>query len=881
MALFDALIDDVAKRFGLRANAGALVREVAATATGAPGGLGGFLDTLKSAGLASQVSSWLGHADAPALNGPQLEKALDASVLGGIARRVGGPVGDPAIAYVLPKVVGLLTPGGAIPTHLPAAVTAFLNPQPLPPIVQREQVAPSRIAVIPDEAPAVRREQVAPSRMAVIRDDAPAVPDQKRWIWPWLWPALAALAVFAYFIAPHRTAVAPAPGVARVDDARIIANGKTGTDWLSNGLDYSATRFSPLDQITTANVGKLGLAWSYPLNSIRGVESTPIVVDGTMYVTAPWGIVHALNARTGEKLWTYDPESPRLEGYKLCCDIVNRGVAVYKGKVYVATPDARLIALDAATGKLLWKADASPDRARAYTLTGAPIVIKDKVFVGGGGGEYGVRGVVSAFDAETGKLAWRWFTIPGDPSKPSENEAMAKAAETWDPKFKYWENGGGGPVWNTFSADPELNLVYFGTGNAGPWGASIRNPSGKEKDNLYTASIVALDIDTGKYAWHYQPTPADTWDYDADQDLILTDLTIDGQKRPVLLHADKNGFFFVLDRKTGKFLSAKNFVNVTWASGYTPEGRPIEIAGARAVDKPNEAVPGPFGAHNWQSMAFSPKTGLAYIPAQNVPIMFGDDKSWTGQGSNLPGQPMSGIGWNTAVGLTADPTKGKPFGRLIAWDPVQQKAVWTAEYASPWNGGALATAGGLVFQGTADGRLVAYDAANGTKLWDAALGGGVVAAPMTYEIDGKQYVSIAVGWGGVFGQTQRATDHESAGIVYTFAIGGDAKYPDVARYKLGPLIQGVKYDPKNVPAGFALYISNCLFCHGVPGVDKGGNIPNLGYVDADQIENLDAAVVGKKFADHGMPNFEGKLQPEDIEKIKAFIQGTADAIRPK
>ena len=496
MALFDALIDDVAKRFGLRANAGALVREVAATATGAPGGLGGFLDTLKSAGLASQVSSWLGQADAPALNGPQLEKALDASVLGGIARRVGGPVGDPAIAYVLPKVVGLLTPGGAIPTHLPAAVTAFLNPQPLPPIVQREQVAPSRIAVIPDEAPAVRREQVAPSRMAVIRDDAPAVPDQKRWIWPWLWPALAALAVFAYFIAPHRTAVAPAPGVARVDDARIIANGKTGTDWLSNGLDYSATRFSPLDQITTANVGKLGLAWSYPLNSIRGVESTPIVVDGTMYVTAPWGIVHALNARTGEKLWTYDPESPRLEGYKLCCDIVNRGVAVYKGKVYVATPDARLIALDAATGKPLWKADASPDRARAYTLTGAPIVIKDKVFVGGGGGEYGVRGVVSAFDAETGKLAWRWFTIPGDPSKPAENEAMAKAAETWDPKFKYWENGGGGPVWNTFSADPELNLVYFGTGNAGPWGASIRNPSGKEKDNLYTASIVALDIDT-------------------------------------------------------------------------------------------------------------------------------------------------------------------------------------------------------------------------------------------------------------------------------------------------------------------------------------------------------------------------------------------------
>jgi quinohemoprotein ethanol dehydrogenase len=667
--------------------------------------------------------------------------------------------------------------------------------------------------------------------------------------------------------------------VANVDDARIVNNGKTGKEWLSNGLDYSANRFSPLDQITTDSIGKLGLVWSYPLNSVRGVEATPIVVDGTMYVTAPWGIVHAVNAKTGEKLWTYDPQAPREEGYKLCCDIVNRGVAVYKGKVYVGSPDSRLIALDAGSGKVLWSVDTSPDRARPYTLTGAPIVIKGKVFVGGGGGEYGVRGVVSAFDAESGKLAWRWYTVPGDPTKPPENDAIAKAAQTWDDKFKYWENGGGGTVWNTFSADPELNLVYFGTGNADPWASSIRNPA--TKDNLYTASVVALDIDTGKYAWHYQATPADTWDYDADQDLILTDLAIDGQKRAVLLHADKNGFFFALDRKTGQFLSAKNFVDVNWASGYTPEGRPIEIAGARGVDKPIEPVPGAFGGHNWQSMSFSPKTGLAYIPAQYVPFMFIDDKTWTEKDSNLPGQPMVGIGWNIGKALVGTPPKGKPFGRLIAWDPVQQKAAWTTEYVSPWNGGTLATAGDLVFQGTADGRLVAYDAAKGTKLWDAALGNGVVAAPMTYEIDGKQYISIAAGWGGVFGQTQRATDHESAGIVYTFAIGGDAKYPDVARYKLGPLIQGVKYDPKDAAAGAPLYFSNCLFCHGVPAVDKGGNIPNLAYVDAEAIDKLEAAVFGKQFADRGMPDFNGKLKPEDVEKIKAFIQGTADAVRPK
>ena len=669
---------------------------------------------------------------------------------------------------------------------------------------------------------------------------------------------------------------ANAADVANVDDARIIENAKTGKEWLSNGLGYSVNRFSPLDQINTANVGKLGLAWSYPLHSIRGVEATPIVVDGTMYVTAPWAIVYAINAKTGEKIWTFDSQSPHNEGYRLCCDVVNRGVAVYKGKVYVGTPDSRLIALDASTGKVLWTVDASPDHSRPYTITAAPLVAKGKVFIGGGGGEYGVRGVLSAFDAETGKLAWRWFTVPGDPSKPFENDAMAKAAATWDPAYPYWQNGGGGTVWNTLSADPDLNLLYFGTGNAGPWASSIRNPSAR--DNLYTSSVVALDINTGKYAWHYQGTPGDAWDYDADQDPILAELTIDGQKREVLLHAEKNGFFYVLDRKTGQFISAKNFVDVNWATGYSADGRPVEIPGARGTGKPIEAVPGPFGAHNWQSMSFSPKTGFAYIPAQNVPLSMGDDPNWT-QGSATVGQPMNAIGWN--LGKVLGAATGKPFGRLVAWDPVAQKAAWTQDYVSPWNGGTLATAGGLVFQGTADGRLVAYDAKSGDKLWDVPLGSGVVAAPMTYEIDGKQYVSIAVGWGGVFGQSQRATDHASPGTVYTFVTGGDAKFPEVARYKLGPLISGVKYDPKDVPMGAGLYVSNCLFCHGVPGVDKGGNIPNLGYVDADLIAKLDDAVFNKAFAEMGMPDFTGKLKSDDLEKIKAFIQGTADAVRPK
>ncbi len=686
--------------------------------------------------------------------------------------------------------------------------------------------------------------------------------------------------IMALGVIPLANLPARAAALANVDDARIVDNARTGKEWLSNGLDYSVSRFSPLDQITPQTVGKLGLAWSYSLDSKRGVETTPIVVDGVMYVTAPWSVVHAINAKTGEKLWTFDPKPPHDQGYKMCCDVVNRGVAVYKGKVYVESTDMRLVALDAATGNQLWSVDASPDRTRPYTSTGAPLVIKGKVIIGGGGGESGVRGVVSAFDAESGKLAWRWYTVPGDPSKPFEDDSQAKAAKTWDPASKYWENGGGGTVWNTFSADPKLNLVYFGTGNAGPWGASIRNPSGA-KDNLYTSSIVALDIDTGKYAWHFQETPADTWDYDADQDLILTSLAIGGQNRDVLLHAGKNGFFYVLDRKTGQFISARNFVDVNWASGYTADGKPIELAGGRGVNAPVEAVPGPFGAHNWQSMSFSPKTGLAYIPAQNVPITLMDDKGWKGQGSNVPGQPGNGIGWNLAEQVNAAPPKGKPFGRLVAWDPIQQKAAWSKDYVSPWNGGTLATAGGLLFQGTADGRIVAYDAASGQQLWEAPLGNGVVAAPMTYEIGGKQYVSIAVGWGGVFGQSARSTDTVIPGTVYTFTAGGTAKFPEVAKYPLGPLLTGVKYDPKDIPAGVALYVSNCVFCHGVPAVDKGGNIPNLGYSDTDKIANLDKVVFSKKLSALGMPDFTDKLKPEDLEKIKAFVQGTADAVRPK
>ncbi len=667
----------------------------------------------------------------------------------------------------------------------------------------------------------------------------------------------------------------------KVDGAAIEANEKATRNWPSYGLDYAETRFSRLKQIDSGNVGKLGLVWSYDLESNRGVEATPVVIDGVMYVTASWSIVHAIDVRTGKRLWVFDPKVDRLAGYKGCCDVVNRGVAVWKGRVYVASYDGRLIALDAATGNKVWEQDTIIDRKMSYTITGAPRVYKGKVIIGNGGAEYGVRGYITAYDAMSGEQKWRWFTVPGDPSKPYEDISMARAAQTWDRAGKWWEAGGGGTAWDTMAFDPELNLMYIGTGNGSPWSRSKRSPAGG--DNLYLASIVALDPDTGKYIWHYQETPGDEWDFTSTQPMILADIKIDGKPRRVILHAPKNGFFYVIDRTNGKLISAQNFVEVNWAKGYDKDGRPIETPIARVVDRPREIIPSPYGARNWHSMSFNPATGLAYMPVQNLPLNIIVNKDWklnAATATNL-GEPHSVLGWNVAQFLAPDPPKGKPFGRLVAWDPVAQKERWVVEHVSPWNGGTLSTAGNLVFQGTADARFVAYDARDGKKLWEVPTGTGVVAAPSTYEVDGKQYVSIAVGWGGVYGITSRASDRNGPGTVYTFAIGGTAKPPAFVEYRLNALLQGVPYDPKHVEAGGALYLSSCVFCHGVPGVDRGGNIPNLGYSAQATIANLDKFVFGGTLGAKGMPDFTGKLSPPDVEKIKAFIQGTADAVRPK
>lgn len=665
---------------------------------------------------------------------------------------------------------------------------------------------------------------------------------------------------------------------ARIDGAAIRANARTGADWPSYGLDHAETRFSRLEQIDATNVERLGLVWSYDLESTRGVEATPVVIDGVMYVTASWSIVHAVDARTGKRLWTFDPKVDRAYGYKGCCDVVNRGVAVHQGKVFVASYDGRLFGLDAATGAKVWEQDTIVDRKYSYTITGAPRVFKGKVIIGNGGADFGVRGYITAYDAATGTPQWRWFTVPGDPSKPFEDESMARAAKTWDPAGKWWEAGGGGTAWDSMTFDPELNLMYVGTGNGSPWARAKRSPAGG--DNLYLASIVALNPDTGKYVWHYQETPGDNWDFTSTQPMILADLTIAGKPRKVILHAPKNGFFFVIDRRTGEFISAQNFVDVNWASGYDANGRPIETEIARVVDRPREIIPSPYGARNWHPMSFNPTTGLAYMPVQGVPITLLDNKDWKFNAGS-PLEPHSNLGWNMGMFANAEPPKSAPFGRLVAWDPVAQKERWRVEHVGPWNGGTLTTAGNLVFQGTADGRFMAFDARDGRKLWETPTGTGVVAAPSTYLVDGRQYVSIAVGWGGVYGITARHTDRKGPGTVYTFALGGRAKAPAFVEYRLDALLQGVPYDKSHVDAGTALYVSNCVFCHGVPGVDRGGNVPNLGYSKAETIANLDKFIFSGPHTTNGMPDFSGKLQPADVERLKAFIQGTADAIRPK
>ena len=522
-----------------------------------------------------------------------------------------------------------------------------------------------------------------------------------------------------------------------VDGARIANADAEPHNWLTHGRTYSEQRYSPLKQINEANAAELGLAWYLDLDTNRGQQATPIVVDGMMYSTSAWSKVQAIDAATGELLWQYDPEVPKAWDVKTCCGVQNRGAAVWKGRVYVGTLDGRLIALEAATGDVVWQVQTT-DPDKPYSITGAPRIVKGKVIIGNGGAEFGVRGYVTAYDAETGGQVWRFYTVPGNPADGFENAAMEMAAKTWT--GEWWNYGGGGTAWDSFAFDPNLDLLYIGTGNGSPWPRAIRSPGGG--DNLFLASIVAVRPDTGEYVWHYQTVPGDTWDYTAVQHMILADLEIDGAMRKVIMQAPKNGFFYVIDRVTGELLSAEKIMPINWATHVNMEtGRPVETPFARYDDTgvPVKISPGPGGAHNWQPMSYNPNTGLVYIPAKQEPFIYNLDVAFKPRnlGVNLGVAPWDNVDPANELGPEFEPDIQ---GHILAWNPVTQEEVWRLPQPSSHNGGMLSTAGNLLFQGNADGEFVAYNATTGERLWSGEAQSGITAGPMTYEVDGVQYV---------------------------------------------------------------------------------------------------------------------------------------------
>ncbi|MES1944443.1 putative quinoprotein ethanol dehydrogenase [Salinisphaera sp. PC39] len=668
-----------------------------------------------------------------------------------------------------------------------------------------------------------------------------------------------------------KTAADAAP-VAAVDGERLRTADREPGAWMSHGRTYAEQRYSPLDRIDTDNVHRLGLAWSYRLDVDRGVEATPIVVDGVMYTTGPYSMVYALDPVSGELLWKYDPQVPRETGGKACCGVVNRGVAVWKGRVYVGAFDGRLIALDAADGSVLWETDTIVDRSRNYTITGAPRVVKGHVIIGNGGAELGVRGYVSAYDAETGELDWRFYTVPGDPDEPVENEILKKARDTWF--GEYWKQGGGGTVWDSIAYDPELDLLYIGVGNGSPW--NIDDRSEGKGDNLFLSSIVALDPDTGDYVWHYQTTPGDTWDYTATQHMILAELEIEGETRKVLMQAPKNGFFYVIDRETGELLSAENYVPVNWAEGIDPEtGRPIFSEAGDFSEEAKTVTPSPFGGHNWQPMSFNPDTGLVYIPAQYSSFVY--------EASAV--EPFLALNvWNVGVepiSLPEDPAAidamAESFhGALLAWDPVKQKAAWKVEHPHLWNGGTLTTAGNLVFQGNAEGEVRAYAADTGELLWSSPANTGVIAAPMTYEIDGEQYVTFMAGWGGAYtlmtGTLASRIKVQPESRVLTYKLDGEGELPP-PRNKPTPVpeppARDTDIDAEQLAQGKYLYNGLCSTCHGINAV-SGGVVPDLRYLDAATHEQFADIVKGARTV-RGMPSFGHVLDDTQIDLIHEYV----------
>jgi len=643
--------------------------------------------------------------------------------------------------------------------------------------------------------------------------------------------------------------------------------------WVSTGRTWDEQRFSPMDQINAENVGQLGLAWYADLSTDRGQEATPLVIDGVLYNSEPWNITTAYDGASGKVLWTYDPKVPLKYGRLACCDIVTRGLAAWDGKIFIGALDGRLIALDAKTGKEQWSVQTT-DPDKPYTITGAPRVFDGMVLIGNGGAELGVRGYVSAYDANSGKMLWRWYTVPGDPAAGLENEAMQRAAETWT--GEWWKQGGGGTAWDSMSYDPELGLIYIGTGNGSPWAQKFRSPGGG--DNLYLASIVALDAKTGEYRWHYQTTPGEEWDYTATQQMILADIEIGGEERKVIMQAPKNGFFYVLDRETGKMISARNIAPINWATGIDfATGRPTENPEVRYGEVPVMVAPSAGGAHNWNPMAYSPLTGLVYIPVSETQMAYATavdfDPARGGLGISYSGHPEI----RRAITAYAD---AHSRGWLLAVDPRTQQHVWRTPDEQKGSGGVLVTAGNLVFQGNIGKTFVAYRADTGEKVWEMPVQQVPIAAPITYMVGGVQYVAVNAGWGGGLAHVERGNYKElflGKPRLLVFKLGGTAKLPPMPTesFAVPELSPPPKFEgaAEQVALGEKLYETNCALCHG-PGAR--GGIKDLRHMSpATHGEFLDIVLGGKR-AKSGMASFADVLSEAEAEDIHQYLIARAN-----
>jgi quinohemoprotein ethanol dehydrogenase len=671
-------------------------------------------------------------------------------------------------------------------------------------------------------------------------------------------------------------------------------------DWVAPGRDAAGTYYSPLKDIDAGNVAQLGSAWDYRLGTYRGQESTPLVIDGVMYATSNFGRVYALDAATGKELWIYDPQIDGQWARYACCDAVNRGLVAFQGVLYVGALDGWLHAIDARTGRRLWKVDTLVPRSpsRPYTITGAPLLAGDLVVIGNGGGDFtGTRGYVSAYDRESGRLRWRFFTVPRDPALgPQDQPHLRAAVKSWDPKHP-WAAGSGGTAWDGMAYDPALGLVYIGTGNAAPYNLHLAGRRGG--DELYAASIIAIHASDGTLAWYYQTTPGDRWDFDSTEKFVLADLELGGRRRAVLMQAPKNGYYYVLDRATGELLSAKPFAFVSWARGIDPKtGRPLLDASADYDHGPALVFPSEAGAHTWQPMAFDPVRGVTFLPvieAGNIIMETSDRRAGLVEGQfTTPALPVelydpkamrSLYGEVPALarlerGLKTDPASR---GFLRAWSVAEHRVLWETQTATSLDGGVLATAGGLVFQGDANGYFNAYAADTGKKLASIALGSSMMAAPVTYAVNGTQYVAIVAGYGGGGVILGASLDPESAaykygneGRIIALKLGGTPPPLPPLRTDLPmPELPERPADARQIAAGEVLYNRYCSRCH----VMGRGNLPDLRRITPVTHTLFDSIVLGGAYSVKGMGRFDDVLSPADAHAIHAWLIDRAWALK--